>query len=121
MIGYATNGTLASAISSAIVKGARQHRAALLLFAILQLADVASTFAAFRVGMWEANPVAALALTVVGEANTYALKLALVTAVLVAVCLLQERFARVWRVVHIGNLAMAFLVFSNVAQIMISI
>jgi hypothetical protein len=70
--------------------------------------------------MWEANPIAAWALTVTGEAGTYALKLALVTAVLVIVCLLQQRYVRIWRVVQVTNFAMLMVVVSNVVQIGLS-
>lgn len=100
-----------------ILDGLRRHFLAAMLFAVLQFGDIVSTHVGLHSDLSEANPVASGLFSAAGEGSTYAFKLALVTAFLVLVCLLEVRYPRIWRAVRVTNVVMLLVVLTNTVQL----
>lgn len=90
---------------------------ALVAFSVLNVTDMASTWVGLRIGLSEVNPVASALLACSGEGAIFLFKI--VASLLAAAMTVKagRRYERVWLGLHSGNLLLAIVVFSNLAEI----
>jgi len=101
-----------------ILSALRRHWLALAVAVTLHFGDIISTHLGLRMGLPEGNLIPATILGLRGEAAMYGLKLATVSAVILLIALLDGRYPRLWRTIHVTNAMMVAVLLSNSAQVM---
>ena len=94
--------------------------AALVGFAGLNLLDILTTWVGLRMGMVEANALAAAVMREGGQAGMFLFKLVAALLVMNLVVQLSRRFTRVWYALYAGSGLLALVVALNSAQIILA-
>lgn len=118
---YVAGGPLANVLGNVlprITDGLRRNRVALLIALVLNLGDALSTHIGLAGGLAEGNPIPAMLLAAGGEWAWIGSKFALVTAVVLMVCLLGRRYPKLWHTFTVTNVVLLAAVISNSAQIL---
>ncbi len=90
---------------------------ALLFFIGLNLADVASTLIAIRMGLVEGNYLPSLIMSTGSEMAMYCFKLFTMSLVVTIVVKLTSSYPRLWYALYASNAIMVVVVLSNLASL----
>jgi len=93
------------------------HLIALILFVGLNLADVASTLVAIRLGLVEGNYVPSIILATGNELLMYCFKVVAVALVVAMLARLASSYPRLWYGLYAGNAIMVIVVLGNLATL----
>lgn len=97
--------------------GPRKHVILIAAWLVLQTLDVVTTAIGLRIGLVEANALAAGLLARYGELAVYSLKALVTFAVIGIILLLQHRYARIWLGLKIVSVYMCLVVALNIISI----
>lgn len=90
---------------------------ALLCFVGLNLADIASTLVAIRMGLLEGNYLPSIILSTGSELMMYCFKLFAVSLVIAILVKLASTYPRLWYGLYAGNAIMVIVVLGNLATL----
>lgn len=101
-----------------MAEGLYQHRLALLLLLLLNLADVITTHVGLAIGIPEGNPLPAMLLAGGGQLAMFASKAGMMAGMALIVCLLHDRYPNLRLALTVTNFMLLLVLISNSAQIM---
>ncbi len=93
-------------------------RTAVIVFAVLNLLDIASTYFALKAGFYEGNQIPSLLLAAGGESAMYLFKALVSLVVIATVVKLSPHFTRLGYGLYAANLILALVVIQNLAQLL---